>query len=87
MPLAQLRAANASKTRGFACAGLVGAGVLAPRASGHVLGAHTSRGRAPRRTLRGAHKGWAERAQLELSQLAAEMVYVDMVKAEAAGSR
>ena len=90
MPLAQLRAANASKTRStrvFACAGLVGAGVLAPRASGHVLGAHTSRGRAPRRTLRGAHKGWAERAQLELSQLAAEMVYVDMVKAEAAGSR
>ena len=61
--------------------------MLAPRASGHVLGAHTPRGRAPRWTLRGACKGWAERAQLELSQQAAEMVYVDMVKAEAEGSR
>ena len=61
--------------------------MLAPRASGRVLGAHTPRGRAPRWALRGARKGWAERAQLELSQQAAEMVYVDMVKAEAEGSR
>ena len=61
--------------------------MLAPQASGHALGAHTPRGCAPRRALGGARKGWAERAQLELSQLAAEMVYVGMVKAEAEGSR
>ena len=34
-----------------------------------------------------AHFGVRTRAQLELSQQAAEMVYVDMVKAEAEGSR